>query len=126
MGNHSAVQSYLMQVKKERGCSVAELARICDLHPRTMENCFKGRNPSATAIVAICKGLGISADQLLGLVDVIDLPSERNAIAAGYCVEVARLALSACELFDNGDVEGARQQLERVVECLRAIYPSDA
>ena len=53
-------------IREERGISKAEMARLCGLPPRTLENYFKGHKPGIDALMALSIGLDVSVDWLLG------------------------------------------------------------
>ena len=112
MGEVSSVQRVLMEIRDERGCSIAELARACGLHNRTMENYFKGHSPSAEAIAAISTGLGVSADRLLGLVSGRAGADE----TAKRAIKVAAQAmLDAMAGYEGRDFSIARTKIEEAV-----------
>ena len=59
--------SRLKQLKGER--STTAFARDAGIQQQNMDRYLKGREPTLSAIIQLCRGLGVSADWLLGLAD---------------------------------------------------------
>ena len=60
----------IMLIKKERNLTYKELCEITKVPKATMMSyTTQGQEPRAISIMMIAKGLGVSADWLLGLTD---------------------------------------------------------
>lgn len=55
-----------IKVAVERVGTVPEAAKACDIKQPTLEGILRGNSlPNSTTLVALCNGLGVSADWLL-------------------------------------------------------------
>jgi transcriptional regulator with XRE-family HTH domain len=58
--------------RQARNLGLNEAARLCQIAPQKLADAEAGVDSRATTIAAIARGLGVSSDYLLGLVDRVD------------------------------------------------------
>lgn len=63
-----AIGARIREIREQRGLSQTDLGDLCGLKPNRISNYETGlRVPPLAAIIALCRGLGCSADDLLGI-----------------------------------------------------------
>jgi len=103
-------------IKEERGISKAEMARLCGLPPRTLENYFKGHKPGIDALMALSRGLDVSVGWLLGdedwhRTDHADIVSQAVWQAAReYLCDMVRDTSSGKPVIDQGKIYGSEPE----------------
>ena len=89
--------SRLAKLKGDR--STAAFARDAGIQQQNMDRYLKGREPTLSAIIQLCRGLGVSADWLLGLTDKGGASvSATNSTVAAFGGTVAGGDCSRCPL----------------------------
>jgi len=126
-------------IKEERGISKAEMARLCGLPPRTLENYFKGHKPGIDALMALSRGLDVSVDWLLGdedwhRTDHADIVSQAVWQAAReYLCDMVRDTSSGKPVIDQGKIYGSEPEAlqcasrttlpKSIAPCSRSTIP---
>ncbi len=75
------MEKFFARLKELKGNrSTSAFAREAGIQQQNMDRYLKGREPTLSAIIKICMGLGVSADWLLGLAD--KPPADGSAVTA--------------------------------------------
>ena len=88
--------SRLNQMKGNR--STSAFARIAGIQQQNMDRYLKGREPTLSAILQLCRGLEVSADWLLGLTDKSAAVTATNSTVAAFGGAVSGGDCSRCPL----------------------------
>ena len=87
----------LKELKGERNTSA--FARDAGISQQNMDRYLKGREPTLSAIIQMCRGLGVSADWLLGLREKGDAAvTATNSTVAAFGSTVTGGDCSRCPL----------------------------
>ena len=87
-------------IARERGLSIAQMARICEISERTYANYSSGsRQPDFETLIRICARLGVTPNDVLLNGYKPDPQEERDALM--------RRLLSVAEMLSDHDVEKA-------------------
>ena len=97
----------LKQIARERGLSVAQMARICEISERTYANYSSGsRQPDFETLLRICGRLGVTPNQLLLDGYQPDPTEKRDALI--------RRLISVAGMMTDDDIEAAAIAAEAV------------
>jgi transcriptional regulator with XRE-family HTH domain len=118
------MEKFFLRLKELKGDrSTSAFARAAGIQQQNMDRYLKGREPTMSVIVQLCRGLGVSADWLLGLADK-DGPSvsATNSTVAAFGSTVKGGDCSRCPLMlaareaispPGGAVRGGRKPIRK-------------
>ncbi len=108
----------LNELRKELLWSKADIARECGISPSVISDIFNGNKKqgiSTTTLIALCNGLGVTADYLLGLSDMKSLHGD-EACASLY-TGLSEKSLSFLHEQKLSEASEDKSQFFQGIEC---------